>query len=113
MSEDSQKRRPQHLRGRVASEYLEPEKVPDWNTLPYPDLDTVKTYRSHPKPYTWPQYHPIHTFDRDCRYTRPDIYLEARTLLRPVDVSSPRRDRLIRVLIMTIYTGGSKTSSSG
>ena len=52
MSEDSQKRRPQHLRGRVASEYLEPEKVPDWNTLPYPDLDTVKKYRSHPKPYT-------------------------------------------------------------
>ena len=52
MSEDSQKRRPKYQPRRFASEYLEPEKVPDWNTLPYPDLDTVKKYRSHPKPYT-------------------------------------------------------------
>ena len=59
------------LAGKDPSMYLEPEKVPDWNTLPYPDLDTVKTYASHPKPYTWPHFDRIHTFAHDYRTISP------------------------------------------
>jgi len=91
MSEDSPRRWSKRQPERIAADRLDPEKVPDWDKMPYPDLDTVKKYRSHPKPYTWPQYDPIHTFDRDYRYIRPDIYLEPRSLFRPVDGGRPWR----------------------
>lgn len=70
------------LAGKDPSMYLEPDKVPDWNTLPYPDLDTVKTYASHPKPFTWHHFDRVHTFAKDYRTIRPDVCLNARTLFR-------------------------------
>ena len=77
------------LRGRDPSEYLEPEKVPDWDTLPYPDLDTVKTYGSHPKPYTWHHYDRDHTYAHDYQMIRPDVYIKALRLFRARDGGRP------------------------
>lgn len=63
--------------GPPAEQFLHPHEVPDWSALHYPSLDEIKSYPGHPRPYSWPLFDPIHTFDREYRMLRPDVCISS------------------------------------